>query len=206
MIENLTQPLPAGWQVSEVGDGKVRVVASGPQSVLMGSTRNMGVKAAGQLPTGFDPGSLYSSRFQPRGLQMAIIAATDAVRSIGVDWQVICDAVQPDEMGVYATSAMGQLSDEGLGGLMNSRSRGGRPTSKQVPMGLTSMPADFVNAYVLGNLGHTEAVAGACASFLGQGAHIGIALYHIGQHRRFGATDHGHPANTGTNILRCPWA
>ncbi len=163
---DLPQPLPAGWQVSEVGDGKVRVVASGPQSVLIGSTRNMGVKAAGQLPTGFDPGSLYSSRFQPRGLQMAIIAATDAVRSIGVDWQVICDAVQPDEMGVYATSAMGQLSDEGLGGLMNSRSRGGRPTSKQVPMGLTSMPADFVNAYVLGNLGHTEAVAGACASFL----------------------------------------
>jgi len=28
------------------------------------------------------------------------------------------------------------------------------------------MPADFVNAYVLGNLGHTESVAGACASFL----------------------------------------
>lgn len=166
MARDLPQPLPASWRVSEVIDGKVRVEASGPQEVLMSSTRNMGVKAAGQLPSGFDPGSLYNSRFQPRGLQMAIVAATDAVRSIGIDWQVICDAVQPDEVGVYATSAMGQLSDEGLGGLMNSRSRGGRPTSKQVPMGLTSMPADFVNAYVLGNVGHTEAVAGACASFL----------------------------------------
>ena len=164
--KDLPQPLPSGWRVEEAGDGKVRVEASGPQSVLMHSTRNMGVKAAGQLPTGFDPGSLYSSRFQPRGLQMAIVAATDAVRSLGVDWQVVCSAVQPDEIGVYATSAMGQLSDEGLGGLMSFRCRGGRPTSKQVPMGLTSMPADFINAYVLGNLGHTEAVAGACASFL----------------------------------------
>ena len=61
--KDLPQPLPSGWRVEEAGDGKVRVEASGPQSVLMHSTRNMGVKAAGQLPTGFDPGSLYSSRF-----------------------------------------------------------------------------------------------------------------------------------------------
>ena len=166
LAKELPEPLPAGWQVGETNDGIIQVEVSGPQSVLMASTRDMGVKAAGQLPTGFDPAELYNSRFQPRGLQLAVFGATDAVRSIGIDWQVICDAVRPDEMGVYATSAMGQLSDEGLGGLMRSRCQGGRPTSKQVPMGLTSMPADFVNAYVLGNLGHTEAVAGACASFL----------------------------------------
>src|SRR5690606_16817816 len=29
-----------------------------------------------------------------------------------------------------------------------------------------SMPADFVNAYILGSVGHTGAIAGACASFL----------------------------------------
>ncbi len=166
LAKELPEPLPEGWQVNEQTDGKVRIEVTGPQAVLMASTRNMGVKAAGQLPTGFDPAELYKSRFQPRGLQLAVFGATDAVRSIGIDWQVICDAVGPDEMGVYASSAMGQLSDEGLGGLMRSRYQGGRPTSKQVPMGLTSMPADFVNAYVLGNLGHTEAVAGACASFL----------------------------------------
>jgi len=28
------------------------------------------------------------------------------------------------------------------------------------------MPADFINAYVLGSVGHTEAITGACASFL----------------------------------------
>jgi acetoacetyl-[acyl-carrier protein] synthase len=164
--KELPEPIPSGWQVSEAIDGKVLVEVSGTQSVLMASTRDMGVKAAGQLPSGFDPAELYNSRFQPRGLQLAVFGATDAVRSVGIDWQVICNAVRPDEMGVYATSAMGQLSDEGLGGLMRSRYQGSRPTSKQVPMGLTSMPADFVNAYVLGNLGHTEAVAGACASFL----------------------------------------
>ncbi len=164
--KELPEPLPEGWQVTKQADDKVHVEVSGSQALLMASTRNMGVKAAGQLPTGFEPADLYDSRFQPRGLQLAVFGATDAVRSIGIDWQRICDAVRPDEMGVYATSAMGQLSDEGLGGLMRSRCQGGRPSSKQVPMGLTSMPADFVNAYVLGNLGHTEAVAGACASFL----------------------------------------
>lgn len=162
----LPEPLPPGWQIQQQSDGKATVAISGTQQWLVSSTRDMGVKVAGQLPSGFEPGELYSSRFQPRGLQLAVFGATDAVRSIGIDWQVICDAVRPDEMGVYASSAMGQLSDEGLGGLMRSRCQGGRPTAKQVPMGLTSMPADFVNAYVLGNMGHTEAVAGACASFL----------------------------------------
>ena len=165
-VKELPRPMPEGWQLGESHDGKVRVDIADSHQWLTASTRDMGAKAAGQLPTGFAPAELYNSRFQPRGLQLAVFAATDAVRSIGIDWQVICDSVRPDEMGVYATSAMGQLSDEGLGGLMRSRCRGGRPTSKQVPMGLTSMPADFVNAYVLGNLGHTEAVAGACASFL----------------------------------------
>ncbi len=164
--KSLPQEIPKNWQVTRGVDGSVDVVIKGQQEWRIPTTRNMSVKAAGQLPTGFEPGELYNSRFQPRGLQLALFGATDAVRSIGIDWQTICDAVQPDQTGVYASSAMGQLSDEGLGGLMTSRQLGGRPTSKQVPMGLTSMPADFVNAYVLGNLGHTESVAGACASFL----------------------------------------
>lgn len=164
--KSLPDTIPESWQVTDGENGAVEVTIKGEQEWRIPTTRNMSVKAAGQLPTGFEPGELYNSRFQPRGLQLALFGATDAVRSIGIDWQTICDAVQPDETGVYASSAMGQLADEGLGGLMTSRQLGGRPTSKQVPMGLTSMPADFVNAYVLGNLGHTESVAGACASFL----------------------------------------
>jgi acetoacetyl-[acyl-carrier protein] synthase len=33
-------------------------------------------------------------------------------------------------------------------------------------MGLNTMPADFINAYVVGSVGHTAAITGACASFL----------------------------------------
>ena len=43
---------------------------------------------------------------------------------------------------------------------------GQRVTSKFCPLGFAEMPADFVNAYVLGSLGSTGASLGACASFL----------------------------------------
>ena len=58
------------------------------------------------------------------------------------------------------------MSEVGFGGLFQARLKGGRTTAKQVPMGLNSMPADFINAYVLGSVGHTEAITGACATFL----------------------------------------
>ena len=53
-----------------------------------------------------------------------------------------------------------------MGGLLKARLRGDRSTAKQLPLSLNSMPADFVNAYVLGSVGHTEAITGACATFL----------------------------------------
>ena len=74
--------------------------------------------------------------------------------------------VAPDKVSVYAGSALGQLDQDGTGGLLGSRYRGGRPTSKQVPMGLAEMPADFVNAYLLGSVGQTGHNMGACATFL----------------------------------------
>ena len=49
---------------------------------------------------------------------------------------------------------------------MQGRLMGERTTSKQYAMSLNTMPADFVNAYVLGSIGHTAAITGACASFL----------------------------------------
>jgi acetoacetyl-[acyl-carrier protein] synthase len=39
-------------------------------------------------------------------------------------------------------------------------------TSKQVALGLCDMPGNFINAYVLGSVGSTGAVIGACATFL----------------------------------------
>lgn len=163
---DLPHPLGPGWDINVDSDGVADVSVRGTQHWLLASTRPTPIKAAGQLPEGFDPGALYHSRFQPRGLQMAVFAATDALRSIGIPWAQICDAVRPDQVGTYASSGLGQLSEEGFGGMIRARQMGGRPTSKQIPMGLNSMPADFVNAYVLGSLGHTEAVTGACASFL----------------------------------------
>ncbi|MDP4419474.1 beta-ketoacyl synthase, partial [Escherichia coli] len=79
------------------------------------SYRALTVKSAGQLPTGFEPGELYNSRFHPRGLQMSVVAATDAIRSTGIDWKTIVDNVQPDEIAVFSGSIMSQLDDNGFG-------------------------------------------------------------------------------------------
>lgn len=159
-------PLPSGWQVESLPDDTHRVTVSGPTELLLPSTRELPVKAGGQLPSGFNPATLYNSRYQPRGLQMALFGATDALRSTGLDWDRIAAAVHPDEVGVYASSCYGQLDDEGWGGMLRARAQGSRPSAKQAPMSLNTMPADFINAYVLGSLGHTEAVTGACATFL----------------------------------------
>lgn len=97
---------------------------------------------------------------------MAILGVNDAIKSIGISWDKLSMHVSPNEIGVYSSSVFGQVNEEAFGGLFKARLRGERTTSKQVPLALNSMPADFINAYVLGNIGHTEATTGACASFL----------------------------------------
>jgi len=157
---------PQSWQVRDLEDGNVEVTATGSSQYLIESPYELIAKAAGQLPSGFNPSDHYNSRFHPRSLQMALLGASDAVHSIGIPWDKIAASVAPDEVGVYSSSALSQMTEEGFGGLLQARLRGGRTTAKQVPLGLNSMPADFVNAYVLGSVGHTEAITGACASFL----------------------------------------
>jgi len=158
--------LPAGWQVSESVAGRVRIEVSEDAEVFLPVTRALDVSAAGQLPTGFDPKSLYPGRGHPRAIQISLFAANDALGSLGIAWETLMQHVPPDRVSVYSGSAMGQLDQEGNGGLLGSRYRGLRPTSRQVPMGLAEMPADFVNAYVLGNVGQTGHNMGACATFL----------------------------------------
>lgn len=161
----LPNPLPEGWQVEAIGSGKVRVTAAS-LSVMLDSYREIPVGSGGQLPTGFEPGDQYNSGFHPRGLQLAVVGASDAVLSMGIEWETVVKAAGPGNISVYASSAMSQLDPFGNGGLMQSRLRGSRVSSKQLALGLSSMPADFVNAYVLGNVGSTGAVTGACASYL----------------------------------------
>ncbi len=165
--KQLPQPLPASWSVSSGDDDKhVTVTVNGGYTGLVETHRDLPVKSAGQLPTGFDPADCYNSRSHPRGLQMAIVAASDAVNAMGIPWQTIVDAVSPDEIGVFAASGMSQLDDAGNGGMMQARLKGDRVSARNLPLGLNTMPADFVNAYVLGSVGVTSAVTGACASFL----------------------------------------
>ena len=164
--QNLPDVIPPGWKVSPTSVTHVNVQIEGEQDFFLPSVREFEVKAAGQLPTGFEPGTLYASRSHPRGLQMMVYAASDALGSVGISFDTMLEHVGVDEVSVYAGSAMGQLDSPGLGGMVKSRYNGLKVTSKYCPLGLAEMPADFVNAYVLGSLGSTGAALGACASFL----------------------------------------
>ena len=173
---DIPNPLPDNWQIETVDDVTVKVIVSGDLSIKMQSFRVMEVQAAGTLPTGFNPADHYNSRFHPRGLQMAIIGASDAINSLGIPWQTVADSVDPDQIAVFAASGLGQTDDNGIGGYLQARLKSNRPTSKQIALGLNSMPADFVNAYVCGSVGGTGAMAGACATLL---YNLGLAVDEI---------------------------
>ena len=162
----LPDSIPDHWDVKPLENNGFEVHIQGAGEFLVPVYSEQEAKAAGQLPSGFDPAAQYNSRFHPRGLQMALLGASDALHSVGIPWETIAASVRPDEIGVYCTSIMGQVTKDGLGGLLQGRLMGERTTSKQYAMSLNTMPADFVNAYVLGSIGHTAAITGACASFL----------------------------------------
>ena len=134
--------------------------------VLIPGSRAFEVSAAGQLPTGFDPGAIYASRNHPRAIQMAIFAISDALADLGMSWDQLSSSVSPDAISVYMSSSMGQLDEAGSGGMLQARALGKKTTSKQCPFGFAEMPGDFLNAYVLQSVGQTGPALGACATFL----------------------------------------
>ncbi|MAI41522.1 MAG: beta-ketoacyl synthase [Gammaproteobacteria bacterium] len=158
--------IPETWNVEAASEAEVKVTIKNELKVLLPDTRISKVHAAGQLPTGFNPESMYQSRNHPRGLQLTVFGASDAINSLGIDWEKITDKVPGDQISVYASSAMGQLDHNGSGGLLQSSLIGKRVSSKNVALGLAEMTADFINAYILGNIGTTGANIGACATFL----------------------------------------
>ncbi|WP_344704451.1 beta-ketoacyl synthase [Halomonas cibimaris] len=163
----LPDHLPAHWEVRERDAKTVTVhVPEGDFNALLPDAQTPRVKAAGQLPRGFEPAALYRSVHHPRGLSMAIFGASDCLKASGLDWEHLRDRLDPDQIAVYAGNSIGQLDDQGWGGLLKSLVTGQRATSKQMPLGYGQMPADFINAYVLGSVGGTGAALGACASFL----------------------------------------
>ncbi|MEZ5549838.1 MAG: beta-ketoacyl synthase [Pseudomonadales bacterium] len=162
----LPEHIPAHWTVESVDEKVAKVTVAGELEVMLPDLRRSRVTSAGQLPTGFEPGQRYPSRNHPRGLQLTVFGASDALRSTGIDVTDLKNAVHPDEIAVYSGSAMGQLDNDGYGGLFQNSLLGRRPTSKNVALGLNEMPGDFINAYVLGSTGGAAGIIGACATFL----------------------------------------
>ncbi|AVI64282.1 beta-ketoacyl synthase [Halomonas sp. GFAJ-1] len=163
----LPENLPAHWQITDIDAREVEVtVPAGTLDVLLPDAHEPKVRAAAQLPSGFDPASLYRSVHHPRGLSMAVFGASDCLGASGLSWEDLRQQLNPDHIAVYAGNSIGQLDDQGWGGLLKSLVSGQRATSKQMPLGYGQMPADFLNAYVLGSVGSTGAALGACASFL----------------------------------------
>lgn len=157
---------PQGWEVEPHDEDSVLVTVRGDLDVKLGNVRDFPIKAAGQLPSGFEMAGLYNSRFQPRGLQMALFGATDALRAMGIEWDTVLEHIGPDEVGVYSSSGFGQMDKEGYGGMHQARMKGERVTTKSLVMGVNSMPTDFINAYVLANVGIASSSVAACATFL----------------------------------------
>ncbi len=162
----LPKPLPDNWKIQKRENGLVYISISGSQKMMLPSTRSSPVNAAGQLPTGFQPEKLYQSRHHPRSLAMTIYGASDAIASSGLNWSDLKKKLSPEDMAVYAGSAMSQMDYNGNGGMLQARLLGKRVTSKQCPLGFAEMSADFINAYVLGSLGATGTSMGACATLL----------------------------------------
>lgn len=164
--KKLPVPLPFYWECQPIDDDRVRVKLSQVLNALLPSQYALPVQSAGALPTGFDPSNFYNARFHPRGLQMALLGASDAVNMSGLDWDLLKRTLPADSVAVYASSIMSQLDEHSFAGLLQGRLLDKRVSTKQLALGLNSMPADFINAYVLGNLGVTGSMTGACASFL----------------------------------------
>ena len=158
--------LPDSLSPTLTEDRRTRVDLPPDSALLLPGTRTFEVGAAGQLPTGFKPGDLYPSRSHPRALQMSVYAASDALADLGLSWEDISARVAPDAISVYVSSAMGQLDEDGSGGMLRGRAVGKRVTSKQCPFGFAEMAGDFISAYVLRSMGNTGPALGACATFL----------------------------------------
>ena len=157
---------PDNWAVREHNDRSVKVTVNGALKTLLPDERVSRVSSAGQLPTGFDPTALYPARSHPRGLQLTVFGASDTLRSSGLSLELLKSKVAPDQFAVYSTSALSQMDPEGYGGMLQNTMLGKRVTSKCGALGLPEMPGDFINAYVLGSVGGTGGILGACATFL----------------------------------------
>ena len=163
--KDLPNPLPQGWQIlSEEGE-QLEVSLENSQLRSYKSHR-LPCTTAACLPCGFQPGALYPSRKHPLGLEIAIVAGSDALNDTGLDIDALLEMVPAGKVGVFAGSAVSQLDDTAVGGYTTARLMGGRASARGLAMGLPDTPGGFMAAYVLGSAGRLSHNAGACATFL----------------------------------------
>jgi len=162
----LPEPLPESYRIEEIDPTYVRVTVQGEQKILLPDYVRLPVSSAGGLPSGFDVGALYKSHHHPRGLQLSVYGISDALNSMGVEWDEVLEHIKPDQVAVYAGSAISQVDEHSLAGVIAQPLLGNRINSKMMALSLSEMPADFVNSYVINSVGMTGHNVGACATFL----------------------------------------
>ena len=162
----LPKQLADTCELAYTDNGEVNVEVTGQVDILLPDTVRIPVSSGGSLPTGFDPGKLYHSHHHPRGLKLAVYGASDALNSIGIEWDEILKHIKPDEVAVYGGSALSQIDEYSLAGIIGQPLSGNRINSKMMALSLAEMPADFVNSYIINSVGTTGNNIGACATFL----------------------------------------
>ena len=162
----LAESILAQCAVEALGSHDVQLTSKDTLDILMPNVMGLAVTSAGSLPRGFDPSKLYNSHHHPRGLAMTIYGISDALNSLGIEWDEILKHIHPDEVSVYAGSALSQVDENSMAGVVGEPLKGNRINSKMMAMSLAEMPADFVNSYVLNSIGTTGHNVGACATFL----------------------------------------
>lgn len=162
----LSEKLTQLAQISDLADAMISAKFNTPLSVLIEDTKGSEVSTAGEIPTGFDPSTLYHSHHHPRGLIFTVYGASDALNSLGIEWETILKHIKPDEISVYAGSSLAQVDEHSYGGLFRQPLCGNRINSKMLPLSFAEMPADFINSYMINSVGNTGNNIGACASFL----------------------------------------
>ncbi len=100
--KDLPYHIPDNWYLTTDSNNSetTQVEVTGDLQILLKDYRKSSVQCAGQLPTGFKPGQIYPSRNHPRGLQLTVFGASDAIDSMGIDWELIRSVVPPDQISV----------------------------------------------------------------------------------------------------------
>jgi acetoacetyl-[acyl-carrier protein] synthase len=162
----LPDPLPFTWQVKNLDEKTVEVHLSAESEILLPTVSVLDTFAGSNIPSNFEPGLLYPSTHHPRSLRLAVYGASDALNSLGIEWQSLLEQIDPDQISVYAGGALTQADPLSLTGLVSQFVLGRSFNSKMMAFSFSEMAADFINSYIIHSVGTTGTSVGACATFL----------------------------------------